>query len=203
MHRSSEYDRLPSRRRLPRRRCELAEFQRSRSPPPSGPTLAPAEADPHLPLCARCRAASTSCARALGPHRDQRPSRRRPSTPRQAFVRLTTVLAHSSRRMDLLGVAGMPDQRHRLGTAHGSRPDLCAAVCSSRSWALPAEKMISMPRSRRCPQACSGAATAGPIKWASCEAGKPEAPGDGKLPQPAARSVLRNTAIGKPSGEPD
>ena len=44
------------------------------------------------------------------------------------LLRLTTVLAFV-RGMDLLGMAGMPNQRHRLGTAHGSRPHLCAAVC--------------------------------------------------------------------------
>ena len=45
------------------------------------------------------------------------------------LLRLTTVLAHSS-GVDLLGMAGMPNQRHRLGTAHGGRPHLCAAVCA-------------------------------------------------------------------------
>ena len=45
------------------------------------------------------------------------------------LLRLTTILAHSSGEWILLGMAGMPDQRHRLGTAHGSRPHLCAAVC--------------------------------------------------------------------------
>jgi len=42
------------------------------------------------------------------------------------LLRLTTILAHSS---GVVGMAGVPDQRCRLGAAHGSRADLCTAVC--------------------------------------------------------------------------
>ena len=33
------------------------------------------------------------------------------------------------RRMGLIRMAGLPDERYRLGPAHGTRPHLCAAVC--------------------------------------------------------------------------
>jgi hypothetical protein len=49
------------------------------------------------------------------------------------LLRLTTVLAHSLGGMALIGLAGMPDQRYRLGTAHGGSPHLRAAVCPFRA----------------------------------------------------------------------
>src|SRR5262245_32872305 len=45
------------------------------------------------------------------------------------LLRLTTILCAFVRRMGFVGMAGVPDQRHRLGAAHGSRADLCTAVC--------------------------------------------------------------------------
>ena len=31
--------------------------------------------------------------------------------------------------MGVIGMAGLPDHRHRLAAAHGGRPHLCAALC--------------------------------------------------------------------------
>ena len=38
------------------------------------------------------------------------------------LVRLTTILAHSSGRVDLVRLAGLPGRRYRLPAAHGSGP---------------------------------------------------------------------------------
>ena len=44
-------------------------------------------------------------------------------------VNLTTVLAHSSGRMDRLGLAGLCYQRNRDPTSDGRGADLCAPLC--------------------------------------------------------------------------
>jgi hypothetical protein len=45
------------------------------------------------------------------------------------LILLTTVLAHSSRGMGLIGLAGVPHQRDGGTAPDGRRPDLCPALC--------------------------------------------------------------------------
>jgi len=49
------------------------------------------------------------------------------------ILRLTTVLAHFVGGVDLIGLAGMPDQRYCLSAANGSSPHVRAAVCPFRA----------------------------------------------------------------------
>src|SRR6476659_2048096 len=76
------------------------------------------------------------------------------------LLRLTTVSCAFVRGMDLLGMAGMPNQRHRLGTAHGSRAHLRATVCPFHARGHCRRRRSRCPRSRRCSHACSRAPTA-------------------------------------------
>ena len=46
------------------------------------------------------------------------------------LIRLTTTLAHSSGRMGVVGLAGLPGQRNGRAASDGSRPHLCPTLCA-------------------------------------------------------------------------
>src|ERR1700730_3183451 len=136
----------------------------------------------------RCRAGWTSCARALVGMRSrlsslQRLTRKPVCFGSPPFSRIPPV--NGFRRNGRYARSRTSPRRSAWelpSPMHGGMP-------FSPSWALP-EKMISMPRISAPPKPAAELPRPGSQSNGQAAAGKRTAPGDGKLPESSARSVL-------------